>query len=129
MEFPITHVHIKSVEPHKSAEWWQKHFGARVVEEVTALPGTRTIRMAVGGNCRLFISTQPEGQKLPPSSPTPHLGLEHFGFDVPDLAKELARLDKEGVKIVRPLTVIPGGMKIAFVQAPDDVQVELVEAR
>ncbi len=129
MDYPITHVHIKSTEPHKTAQWWQKNFGAKIIEEVTALPGTRTIRMNVGGNCRLFISTQPEGQKLPASTPAPHLGLEHFGFDVPDLAKELARLEKLGVKITRPLTVLPDGLKIAFFQAPDDVQVELVEAR
>ncbi|MBI4297060.1 MAG: VOC family protein [Chloroflexi bacterium] len=129
MTYPINHVHIKSADPKKSAQWWQKHFGAKITEEVEALPGTRTIRMAVEGNTRLFISTQPTGQTLPRGSAELHLGLEHFGFDVPDLAKELERLEKAGVKIRRPLTTIPGGLKLAFVEAPDDVLVELVETR
>ena len=129
MPYPINHVHIKSIDPYKSAQWYQKHFGARILEEVEALPGTRTIRMAVAGDTRLYISSQPHGQSLPRGTAEAHLGLEHFGFDVPDLARELERMEKEGVRIRLPMTTIPDGMKLAFIEGPDDVLIELVEER
>ena len=129
MDYPIiNHVHIKSLDPRQSAQWWQKHFGARVIGEFAATAGTRTIRLAIGGTARVYISNLPAGQSLAPGTAEPHLGLEHFGFDVADLAKELERLEKAGIKIRRPLTVIPDGMRLAFIEAPDDVLVELVEA-
>lgn len=129
MPYLINHVHIRSKDPHASARWYQKHFGARILEEVESLLGARTIRMAVAGDTRLYVSTQPQGKSLPRGTMESHLGLEHFGFDVPDLAKELERLKKEGVRIRLPMTTISDGMKLAFIEAPDDVLIELVEAR
>ena len=54
------------------------------------------------------------------------LGLEHFGFDVDDLAAELAKFEKSGVRIVLPLTEVVGGARLAYIEGPDDVLIELV---
>ena len=55
------------------------------------------------------------------------LGLEHFGFDVSDLATELERLEKADVRIVLPLTEVVGGTRLAYIEGPDDVLIELVQ--
>ena len=129
MGYPINHVHIRSTEPRESADWYSKHFGARVLEEVEIRPGYRTIRMAVEGGTRLYISPPGQGESLPRGTSATHLGLDHFGFDVPDLDAELERLESHGVPIRLPATVLADGMKVALIEAPDDVVIELVEAR
>jgi catechol 2,3-dioxygenase-like lactoylglutathione lyase family enzyme len=128
MGYPINHVHIRSRAPHESAKWYEEHFGAEIVSEGQVLPDTITIQLRLEGNVGLNISSEHEGRTLPTSTVDWHLGLEHFGFDVEDLAGELDRLEKEGVRITYPLTPVLGGRaKLAYIEAPDDVLIELVE--
>ncbi|NQW24329.1 MAG: VOC family protein [SAR202 cluster bacterium] len=129
MEYAINHVHIRAVDPHASAAWYEKIFNAKIVTEREVMPGTITIGMQVGGPTRLNISSQPPG-----SSPEKavaelnRLGLEHFGFHVEDLEAEMARFEAEGIRVVLPLTVTPQGIKLAYIEGPDDVIIELVQA-
>ena len=100
-----------------------------VVMSASLMPGTVTIGMQVGGPTRLNISSQP-----PDSSPERavpelnRLGLEHFGFHVENLEAETARFEAEGIRVILPLTVTPQGIKLAYIEGPDDVVIELVQA-
>jgi lactoylglutathione lyase len=129
MSYPVNHVHIRSTQPRETANWYIRLWGATILEEVQIRPGMRTIRMALGGDTRLFISAPPEGETFPKGQAEPMLGLDHFGFDVPDIDKELERLEKENVPIRLGATVLMDGMKMALIEAPDDVMIELVEVR
>ena len=62
------------------------------------------------------------------SSPRePHLGLDHFGFRVDNLDETAEELKRRGAEIVvEPRTIRPG-VRIAFVRAPDDVRIELLQ--
>ncbi|MCH8988182.1 MAG: VOC family protein [Chloroflexi bacterium] len=129
MEYAINHVHIRAVDPRASASWYEKMFNAKVVSEREVMPGTITIGMQVGGPVRLNISSQPAGSSPERSAAALNrLGLEHFGFHVEDLESELERLESAGVRIVLPLTVVSTGTKLAYIEAPDDVLIELVQA-
>ena len=129
MEYAINHVHIRAVNPQASASWYEKFFNAKVVFEREIMPGTVTVGMEVGGPVRLNISSQPPGSSPERSvAELNRLGLEHFGFHVEDLESELARLVAEGVRIVLPLTVVVTGTKLAYIEGPDDVLIELVQA-
>ena len=56
MAYFINHVHIRSTEPQKSAEWYEKFFEAKIVSSKEVMPGTITIGMEAGnGSCRLMI--------------------------------------------------------------------------
>jgi catechol 2,3-dioxygenase-like lactoylglutathione lyase family enzyme len=55
------------------------------------------------------------------------LGLEHFGFHTEDLAADLERLQKADVRVVLPLTEVVGGTRLAYIEGPDDVLIELVQ--
>ena len=76
-----------------------------------------------------------------PSGGTKGTGVNHVGFTVPDLRAALARLRAAGFADVTraeapaTMTVVDGvasnatGTSIAFVMAPDEVKVELTEAK
>ena len=128
MAYAINHVHIRSVDPHSSAAWYEEHFGAKIISEREVMPGTVTLSMEVGGPVRLNISSKPEGTPDKRAvAELNRLGLEHFGFDVADLAAELERLEKADVRIVLPLTEVVGGTRLAYIEGPDDVLIELVQ--
>ena len=128
MEYSINHVHIRALDPMASASWYQKYFNAKILWEREIMPGTVTVSMEVGGPVRLNISSKPAGSSDRKSvAELYQLGLEHFGFDVSDLESELARLEDAGIRVVLPLTEVPSGARLAYVEGPDDVLIELVQ--
>jgi len=93
------------------------------------MPGTITVGMEVGGPVRLNISSQVEGSSDErATAELNQLGLEHFGFGVEDLQAELDRLGSSGIRIVLPLTEVVGGTRLAYIEGPDDVLIELVQS-
>jgi len=129
MEYAINHVHIRAKDPQTSAAWYEKIFNAKKISEREVMPGTITIGMQVGGPTRLNISSQPPNSSPERASPELNrLGLEHFGFHVEDLESEMARFEEEGIRVILPLTVTPQGIKLAYIEGPDDVVIELVQA-
>ena len=128
MPYTINHVHIRSADPSASAAWYAERFGARKVSEREVMPGTVTISMDMGSPVRLNISSQAPGSSDErAAAELNRLGLEHFGFDVEDLEADLARLEASGVRVVLPLTEVPGGARLAYIEGPDDVLIELVQ--
>lgn len=128
MEYTINHVHIRASDPHASASWYEQYFNAEIVSAREVMPGTITIGMKMGGPTRLNISSKPEGSSDErPVAELNRLGLEHFGFDVQDLEGELDRLVKAGVRVVLPATEVVGGTRLAYIEGPDDVLIELVQ--
>ena len=53
---------------------------------------------------------------------------DHFAVSVDDLDQTLARLTSEGVKVLTPARTA-NGLRSAFVQAPDNMEVEIVEGQ
>ena len=128
MPYTINHVHIRSMDPHSSAAWYERHFEAKIVSEREVMPGTITIGMEVGGSCRLNISSKPVGSSDErATAELNRLGLEHFGFDVENLKEELERLGKANIRIVLPFTDVGRVTCLAYIEGPDDVLIELVE--
>ena len=128
MAYSINHVHIRSSDPHRSAAWYEEHFGAKLVSEREVMPGTITLGMEVGGPTRLNISSKPAGSSdQRATAELNRLGLEHFGFHTDDIASDIDRLQGAGIKVVLPITEVTGGTKLAYIEGPDDVLIELVQ--
>ena len=128
MAYLINHVHIRSADPSASADWYAEHFGATKVSEREVMPGTVTISMDMGSPVRLNISSQVAGSSDErASAELNRLGLEHFGFDVEDIQSDIDRLSAAGVRVVLPITEVTGGAKLAYIEGPDDVLIELVQ--
>lgn len=129
MEYAINHVHIRSSDPHASAAWYEKHFDAKIRSAREVMPGTITVSMEMGGPVRLNISSQVAGSSDERAvAELNRLGLEHFGFGVSDLTAKMDSLEKAGIRVVLPITEVVGGGRLAYVEGPDDVLIELVQS-
>ena len=60
-------------------------------------------------------------------NPGIHYGLEHFGLIVQDLESELIRLENLGAPTLDGPLDIGNGRKVAFIKAPDNVRIELMQ--
>ena len=76
---------------------------------------------------RVFIAPVDETTNIDRNPREPHLGLDHFGFRVEDVDATVSELKDRGADIaVEPRTIRPG-VRIAFVRAPDDIRIELLQ--
>ena len=128
MSYSVNHVHIRAKDPQKSAERYEKYFHAKILSSREVMPGTITVSMDAGGPVRLNISSQPEGSSddtIP--AELNRLGLEHFGFDTDDIEADIQKFEKDNIRVVLPITEIPGGTKLAYIEGPDKVLIELVQ--
>jgi lactoylglutathione lyase len=130
MPFRINHIHLKSPDPRKTAEWYEKAFAFKIVGDETRVFGDRFIRcQSEDGGMAVNISGARTNEKLGAGDANPHHGLEHFGFDSEHLETDIARLEKLGAKLLEGPIQNPNGPRIAFMRAPDDCRVELIERR
>ena len=121
--YTCDHVHLRSLDPAAAAEFYVGMFGAFRRGTMAVATGTREI-LDLGG-LTLFIEQVPAGTAAAPAPPI--LGVEHLGFAVEDLDAAVAELTGKGaVFTVSPRSPRPG-LRMAFVQAPDGVQVEVLQ--
>jgi len=130
MAFRINHIHLKAPDPRKTAEWYTKAFNFKIVSDETRVFGDRFIRCtSEDGGMAVNISRARTKETLGPGDASAHHGLEHFGFDTEDIEADIRRLEGLGARLLEGPIQNPNGPRIAFLKAPDDVRVELVERR
>ena len=130
MAFRINHIHLKSPDPRKTAEWYAGAFNFKIVGDETRVFGDRFIRcLSEDGGMAVNISGARTNETLGAGDATAHHGLEHFGFDSENLETDIARLERLGARLLEGPIQNPNGARIAFLRAPDDVRVELVERK
>lgn len=121
------HVHLLTREPRATADYYHRMFDARIVESVQS-DGQPRIDLDINGLTLFLFPVAPEAE-LPAAPATAHLGLDHFGLLVDDLDEAFAELGRRGAVFVKPPRTIRPGVRVAWVQAPDNVRVELLERR
>ncbi|MCH7642733.1 MAG: VOC family protein [Chloroflexi bacterium] len=126
----VNHVHLKSEDPKKTADWFVEAFGLEIrSDDVREAGGDRFLRCYDGNGFNINISGQRDklGEKLGPASADPRFGLEHFGFDVDDMDSELKRLTGLGAELKEGPIDAGGGLKIAFISVPGPIRIELIQ--
>jgi catechol 2,3-dioxygenase-like lactoylglutathione lyase family enzyme len=127
MPFRINHIHIKAADPRKAAEWWAEAFGFEILSDETRPFGDRFIRCQADGGMLVSISNARTGETLGPGNASAHFGLEHFAIESEAIEADIARLQKLGAKLQEGPTLAPNGVRFAFLEAPDEVRIELVQ--
>ena len=123
--YTYDHIHLRSRDPMGTAQYYERMFGAKIVES-TQSDGQQRIDLDINGLV-VFIARVPEDTDVPSGPSEPHTGLDHFGLRVESLDDAAAELKRLGAEFtMEPRTPRPG-LKIAFVRAPDDVRIELLE--
>lgn len=122
----LHHIHLRGNDPRRTAQWYIDNLGARLVDESKQPGGVSMVRIDLDGT-RISISSPASGQTLPAGSADLHLGLEHFGLEVDDLSAALQRLQQAGAEVLEPVREVASGAKIAFIRAPDNVRIEMLQ--
>jgi catechol 2,3-dioxygenase-like lactoylglutathione lyase family enzyme len=130
MAYRINHIHLKASDPQRTAEWYVRAFGFTILGDEVRVFGDRFIRCAsADGGIAVNISGARTGETLGPGDASAHHGLEHFGFDSTDIVADIARLEGHGAVLLEGPIDVPNGPRIAFLRAPDDTRIELVQPR
>ena len=115
MAFEIGHVHLKSTNPAQTADYYIKNFGGTMLAEI---PG-RGFRVDLHG-LQLNITVKIDSQNHPQ-----FLGIEHLAVQTDDYAGTMATARKNGVKVLEEIN--NNGRHVAFLEAPDGAQLEVIE--
>jgi len=128
MPYRINHIHLKAPDPRQTAEWYVKAFAFKIVNDETRVFGDRFVRCrSADGGMAVNISGPRTGETLRAGDASAHFGLEHFGFDSTDIEVDIRRLEGLGAQLLEGPIQLPNGGRIAFMRAPDDTRVELVQ--
>lgn len=119
MTFTFDHIHLRSPDPEATAAFYERAFG------VTLHRSPQRIDFVLGGQT-VFIS--PVNAAATGDAPTaPYRGLEHIGLAVTGIDEVVASLKSKGVTFTMEPTTIRPGVRIAFLRAPENVSIELLE--
>ncbi len=118
------HIHLRSPDPAATAQWYEDKLGAEVIR--TPQPdGSTRIDLDLTGQKIFIARADPASTGTSPQ--TPYMGLDHFGLTVENLDAAVAELKAKGVTFtMEPRTIRPG-TRIAFLTAPQNVSIELLQ--
>ena len=123
--YTYDHIHLRSRDPMATAQYYHKMFDAKIIESVQS-DGQPRVDLDING-LTVFVARVAPDAEIAQAPAEPYLGLDHFGLRVDNLDQAAAELKRRGVEFtMEPRTIRPG-VKIAFVRAPDDVRIELLE--
>ncbi len=123
--YHVDHLHLISPDIEETKNWYCNVFDGKVTFEGN-FKGKQVYYVDVNGFNIILIEQMPDEEPLPATIQSKE-GLDHFGFAVDDLdaaAEELRA--KDVIFVVEPMQVRPG-LKIAYIEAPDKVRIELSE--
>lgn len=112
------HVHLHSTDTVKTAEFYEKMFGAKIVSKREFGEGRAMISMDLDGTS-ILITPVEEG--------TLQNGLDHFGIQTDDLKAAIEELKAQGVTFTQDYREVSPSFKMSFLTAPENVKIELQE--
>src|SRR5262245_47710041 len=118
MGFGVHHLHVKTRDPKQTMQFYVDHLGATLIGE--AGRGYRVNLHGLQLNITPLIDTQTREQQY---------GLEHVAVDTDDYTAALARFKASGVRVLEELPAAPNGRRVCFLEAPDGVQIEMIEKK
>ena len=129
MPFNINHIHIKSIDPKKTADWWVEAFNFTIVSDVVRDVGDRFITCTSENNMIVRISEPVPGQEFNEGDAGLKFGLEHFGLDSSDLDADILRLENLGATLLESPRNASSTVRVAFMEVPEKVRIELIEVK
>ena len=118
------HIHLRSPNPEATAAFYAEMFGAEIIRSAPA--GKPRIDLNLCGQA-IFIAEVAPGDKTAAPPDSPYQGLDHIGLRVDDIDATVAALKAKGVKFTMEPTTIRPGTRIAFLRAPENVSIELLQ--
>ncbi|MCH7745148.1 MAG: VOC family protein, partial [Chloroflexi bacterium] len=114
MAYEFNHVHLKSPDPEKTANWYVKAFNFKIISDTVRPVGDRFVRCETSDGIVVNISSARTDEQMGNGDATAHYGLEHFGINVDDMDAEIKRLEGLGAELVDGPMDGTNGLRIAF---------------
>ena len=118
MTLKFNHLHIKTKDPEKTAQFYVDTFGATIVNK-SPRGGYRLNLLGLELNVTPFLDDQKREQKY---------GMEHLAIDTDELDTLIEKLRQQNIHILEK-TVVSGGRRVCFFEGPDGVQLEFIEMK
>lgn len=118
------HVHLVSKDPHATAGWYVDKLGGKIIRSAE-IRGAPQIYVSLGGAMVIVRGQRPA--ELAAEKPGLQWGVDHFGVRVNgDFDGFCAGLRNAGVAFSVEPTDFNPFTRIAFIRAPDGVNIELL---
>ena len=119
------HVHLVSKDPQAASEWYVEKLGGKVTNRAES-NGAPQIYLLLG-NATVIVRGQRPAEAVV-EKPGVQWGVDHFGMCVKgDFDAYCTALRNAGVAFSGEPRRINPSTRIAFIQAPDGVNIELIE--
>ena len=125
--YRVDHLHLISPDIKRTKNWYCDVFGGKVTFE-GQFKGNKVYYVDLNGFNIILIERLPDEQPLPATIQSRE-GLDHFGLAVQDMDAAVRELKGKGLKFVVEPTQVRPGLRIAYVEAPDKVRIELSERK
>jgi catechol 2,3-dioxygenase-like lactoylglutathione lyase family enzyme len=125
MDYSLDHIHVRCSDVDASIAYYEKMFDARAVARGGA-KGMPIITLEMAGQ-RFCFSLIREGVDIRVEPNEPAWGLYQIAFKVDDLDVAMATLKERGAEISRGPLTLGGGLRVFFVEAPDGIEMEVME--
>lgn len=112
----LHHVHLRVPDPQNSLRWYVDKFGGML----TKLRGRDAVRYSAPD---IYVVADRDGN-APPSQGH---AIDHLGWGTPDLERLAAELKAKGVKFQSEPRLTPSKLRIAFIEDPYGIRIELVQ--
>lgn len=121
--YKFHHVHYNSRDPLKTAEFYEKMFGA-VRSKVQEEPEGDRMKVELILDGTLIIISTPWDK----NDPNTRFGLDHIGLETDNLEAAVAELKDQGLEFELDITTVPDA-DISFLRAPDDTLIEVLQIK
>jgi catechol 2,3-dioxygenase-like lactoylglutathione lyase family enzyme len=109
----IDHIHLAAPDQARAVEWYSRHFGGQ--------------KTAEGAERLMFGETRIIFQQNATARPSTGSAIDHIGFSVNDLDATMKALEADGASVTMPARDVAGLFKLAFVEDPWGVRIEVVQ--
>jgi catechol 2,3-dioxygenase-like lactoylglutathione lyase family enzyme len=126
-QLSFDHVHLVARNPQATANWYVEKLGGTITRTLE-VRGAPQIYVALGGFIVIVRGERPAESAADKSGL--NWGVDHFGMRVHgDFNAFCAELVEKGVTFSLPPTDFNPATRIAFINAPDGVSIELLDRK
>ncbi len=124
----LGHIHLFSPEPLKTSQFYERTFNAKVLLTRKSPDGRVNVDLELSG-VRLLVAERRAEPGATASQSEVRPALDHIGIETENIEAAVAELKAQGVKFRDEIRLVRPGVKVAWILAPDNVQIELVERK
>ena len=123
--YTYDHIHIRSQDPMATAQWYEKMFGAKIIES-TQPDGSPRVDLDING-LTVFIMRVATDAPAPGADTEDSLGLDHFGLRVENMDAAVAELTEKGAEFTMEPRKLRTGLIITYSVSPENVRIEILQ--